>query len=178
MGIGKTTIVNMLSNKTGYPVFQELFELNRYWKDAYEGKADFFKMQIDFLTHYLRYMRNMKDVKNAICDNIFFSGIAFVETQKNMGLMDEKDYQTYHDFFSELKFRMPGDSKNFMLCASPASVYDRICKRDRDEEIHVNIDYVKELCKNFNIVGASNDMIMIDAEKDIDSVFGEIEKEI
>lgn len=103
VGVGKSTISEMLAKKLDFKLMQEPVATNPYLDDFYiKPKAFAFKMQVFMLMARSRQLKMALDEKNVIFDRSILEDPIFVEVLKAQNNINDVDYQVYYDFYDNV----------------------------------------------------------------------------
>jgi deoxyadenosine/deoxycytidine kinase len=144
IGVGKSTLVSMLCNRLGWQPFFEPVGDNPYLADFYR---DMHHSQIFFLTRRLRSHRQLLDhPTSAIQDRcVYEDAEVFAQNLFLQGLMDERDYLSYHELYCVLSEFLPPPDLVVYLRASVSTLQMRIARRGRDYERTITPEYLGQL---------------------------------
>ena len=148
IGVGKSTLVSMLCNRLGWQPFFEPVGDNPYLADFYRDMHQWsFHSQIFFLTRRLRSHRQLLDhPTSAIQDRcVYEDAEVFAQNLFLQGLMDERDYLSYHELYCVLSEFLPPPDLVVYLRASVVTLQERISRRGRDYERTITPDYLGQL---------------------------------
>jgi deoxyadenosine/deoxycytidine kinase len=148
IGVGKSTLVSMLCNRLGWQPFFEPVGDNPYLADFYHDMHLWsFHSQIFFLTRRLRSHRQLLDhPTSAIQDRcVYEDAEVFAQNLFLQGLMDERDYLSYHELYCVLSEFLPPPDLVVYLRASVATLQMRISRRGRDYERTITSEYLGQL---------------------------------
>ncbi len=148
IGVGKSTLVSMLCNRLGWQSFFEPVGDNPYLADFYRDMHQWsFHSQIFFLTRRLRSHRQLLDhPTSAIQDRcVYEDAEVFAQNLFLQGLMDERDYLSYHELYCVLSEFLPPPDLVVYLRASVGTLQERISRRGRDYERTITPDYLGQL---------------------------------
>jgi deoxyadenosine/deoxycytidine kinase len=148
IGVGKSTLVTMLSKRLGWKPFFEPVGENPYLADFYKDmKAWAFQSQIFFLTRRLRIHRQLIDYPNSALQDrsVYEDAEVFALNLYNQNLLDDRDYASYHELYQVLTEFLPPPDLVIYLRASVNTLIDRIKQRGRDYEQKINPDYLIQL---------------------------------
>ena len=148
IGVGKSTLVSMLCNRLGWQPFFEPEGDNPYLADFYHDMHQWsFHSQIFFLTRRLRSHRQLLDhPTSAIQDRcVYEDAEVFAQNLFLQGLMDERDYLSYHELYCVLSEFLPPPDLVVDLRASVATLKMRISRRGRDYERTITPEYLGQL---------------------------------
>ncbi len=148
VGIGKTSLVELLNRELNYKVYTEIFQdeyglLEKYYSD---GKKWCFPMQLNFLNNrYTQYIQASKLSGNIIMDRSIYSDPIFAELYLEKGDLDLVEYGIYQKLYKNLVTSLTPPRLLIYLECSLVEVVKRIKKRGRKEELIVPDEYWKEL---------------------------------
>jgi len=148
IGVGKSTLVELLSERLGWEPFYEPVGENPYLADFYNDmRAWSFQSQIFFLTRRLRAHRQLLDhPTSAIQDrSVYEDAEIFAYNLHLQKQMDERDYQTYRELYQVLTQFLPPPDLVIYLRASVKTLIQRISQRGRDYEQQIRQDYLDRL---------------------------------
>jgi deoxyadenosine/deoxycytidine kinase len=148
IGVGKSTLVSMLSGRLGWQPFYEPVGENPYLADFYSDmRAWSFHSQIFFLTRRLRAHRQLLDhPTSAIQDrSVYEDAEVFASNLYHQGLMDERDFNSYQELYRVLSEFLPPPDLVVYLRASVPTLLRRIAHRGRDYERTISAEYLEQL---------------------------------
>lgn len=148
IGVGKSTLVGMLSKRLGWQPFYEPVAENPYLADFYHDmRAWAFHSQIFFLTRRLRAHRQLLDhPTSAIQDrSVYEDAEVFAHNLYLQGWIDERDYKSYTELYQVLSEFLPPPDLVIYLRASVSTLVDRIQLRGRDYERRISTEYLEQL---------------------------------
>jgi len=148
IGVGKSTLVGLLSARLGWDPFFEPVGENPYLADFYSDmKAWAFHSQIFFLTRRLRSHRQLCDhPTSAIQDRtVYEDAEVFAQNLFLQGHMAERDYQSYWELYQVLTQFLPAPDLIVYLRASVSTLLQRIINRGRDYERQIPPEYLRRL---------------------------------
>lgn len=148
IGVGKSTLVALLSQRLQWEPFYEPVAENPYLSDFYRDmRAWAFHSQIFFLTHRLRAHRLLTEhPTSAIQDRtVYEDAEVFACNLYRQGLIGERDYAAYRELYQVLcEFLQPPDLVVY-LRASVSTLVRRISLRGRDFEREITPEYLGQL---------------------------------
>lgn len=148
IGVGKSTLVGLLSQRLGWQPFYEPEAENPYLTDFYQDmRAWAFHSQIFFLSRRLRTHRKLLDhPTSAIQDrSVYEDAEIFAENLHVQGLMTDRDYLSYRDLYQVLiEFLPPPDLVVYLRAGVPTLMH-RIAQRGRGYEREISPDYLSQL---------------------------------
>jgi deoxyadenosine/deoxycytidine kinase len=148
IGVGKSTLVALLAERLGWQPFYEPVTENPYLSDFYQDMRSWaFHSQIFFLTHRLRMHRLLLDhPTSAIQDRtVYEDAEVFACNLFRQGLIDERDYHSYHELYTVLTEFLPPPDLVVYLRASVDTLTGRIQNRGRTYERKIDPVYLKQL---------------------------------
>jgi deoxyadenosine/deoxycytidine kinase len=148
IGVGKSTLVELLAERLEWEPFYEPVDENPYLADFYQDMRSWaFPSQIFFLTRRLRAHRQLLDhPTSAIQDrSVYEDAEIFAQNLYLQNHMNERDFQTYRDLYQILTGFLPPPDLVIYLRASVPSLQDRIAKRGRDYEQQIESEYLLRL---------------------------------
>jgi len=140
--------VSMLSTRLGWQPFFEPVGENPYLADFYRDMRLWsFHSQIFFLTRRLRSHRELLDhPTSAIQDRcVYEDAEVFAQNLFLQGLMDERDYASYHELYRVLSEFLPPPDLVVYLRSSVETLQQRIAHRGRDYERTITPEYLGQL---------------------------------
>lgn len=148
IGVGKSTLVELLSNRLGWAPFYEPVGENPYLADFYDDmRAWAFPSQIFFLTRRLLAHRQLLDhPTSAIQDRtVYEDAEIFAQNLYLQRHMNERDYVTYKDLYQVLSNFLPPPDLVIYLRATVPSLQGRISQRGREYEQQIETEYLERL---------------------------------
>jgi deoxyadenosine/deoxycytidine kinase len=148
IGVGKSTLVEMLAHRLAWQPFFEPVGDNPYLADFYQDMRTWsFHSQIFFLTRRLRIHRELCDhPSSSIQDrSVYEDAEVFARNLSRQGLMQERDYRSYRELYSVLVQFLPAPDLVVYLRADVPILMDRIAQRGRSYERDIQPDYLAQL---------------------------------
>lgn len=148
IGVGKSTLVGLLSARLSWSPFYEPVGENPYLADFYADMTAWaFQSQIFFLTRRLLAHRALVDhPTSAIQDrSVYEDAEVFAYNLFMQGNMAERDYRTYRDLYLVLTQFLPPPDLVVYLRASVETLQERIAQRGRDYERRIEPEYLHQL---------------------------------
>jgi deoxyadenosine/deoxycytidine kinase len=148
IGVGKSTLVQLLSARLGWQPFYEPVGENPYLADFYRDmRAWSFQSQVFFLTRRLRAHRQLVDhPTSAIQDrSVYEDAEVFAHNLFLQGHIAERDYQTYRELYQVLTEFLPPPDLVVYLRSNVITLLQRIAFRGRDYEQQIQPEYLDQL---------------------------------
>ena len=147
IGAGKTTLAKSIAEHMDLPVHYEPVADNAYLEDFYKDmSAHGFRLQVYLLTR--RFQQQQEIVwsgKGGVQDRTIYEDAIFAKMLHDDGLMNERDYHTYHRLFETMHNLMPRPNVIVYLDVSPEESLRRIRARSRKCEAGITIEYLTKL---------------------------------
>lgn len=153
IGAGKTTLTEALSKHYKWiPQFEDV-DHNPYLMDFYEDMPRWsFNLQIYFLNSRLNQLLEIQNGTETVIQDrtIYEDANIFAPNLHDMGLMSQRDFSNYYDFFQTLKTMVQPPDLLIYLKASVPTLVGQIQKRGREYEENIRLDYLKKLNELYN----------------------------
>ncbi|MEW5869185.1 MAG: deoxynucleoside kinase [Chloroflexota bacterium] len=153
IGVGKSTLVSLLSKSLSWEPFYEPVTENPYLSDFYQDMRTWaFHSQIFFLTRRLRAHRQLLDhPTSAIQDrSVYEDAEIFAHNLYRQGLLNERDYASYRELYQVLIEFLPPPDLVIYLRASVSTLQKRITQRGRDYERQISQEYLTQLNQSYD----------------------------
>jgi len=148
IGVGKSTLTAMLTEKLGWEAFYEAVDDNPYLADFYQDMRQWsFHSQVFFLSRRLRHHRQLLDRPGTVVQDrtVYEDAEIFAENLYRQGNMSERDYRTYRGLYEAMTLFLPPPDLVVYLRASVPTLQQRIRMRGRVYEQEVPADYLEQL---------------------------------
>ncbi len=148
VGVGKSTLTALLSQRLGWRPFYEAVDDNPYLKDFYADMQTWsFHSQVFFLSRRLQHHREIIDCPaSAVQDrSVYEDAEIFARNLYRQGHMTERDYQTYRELYEAMNLFLPPPDLIVYLRASVPTLLQRIAQRGRDFERGIEPAYLEQL---------------------------------
>ena len=151
IGAGKSTLATALGNHLGLPTYYEPVQDNEYLADFYRDTAKYaFATQIYLLNR--RFQQHQEIIwrgGGGVQDRTIYEDAVFAKMLVQLGLMDERDYQTYLSLFRHMSNFMCRPSVIVYLDVKPERSMERIRLRSRDVETGITLEYLTALYNEY-----------------------------
>lgn len=148
IGVGKSTLVQLLAARLDWTAFLEPEVQNPYLADFYRDMPAWsFQSQIFFLSRRLRSHKEISDhPDSAVQDrSVYEDAEIFAHNLYLEGHITERDYRTYRDLYVVLTEFLPPPDLVVFLRASVETLVQRIANRGRDYEQRIRPEYLAQL---------------------------------
>ena len=148
IGVGKSTLVEMLCVRMGWEPFYEPVAENPYLADFYKDMdAWSFHSQIFFLTHRLRIHYDLAQHPSSVVQDrsVYEDAEIFAQNLYLQGHIEYRDYKTYRELYETTMQLLPPPDLVVYLRASVPTLLNRIAYRGRDYERTISADYLEGL---------------------------------
>jgi deoxyadenosine/deoxycytidine kinase len=148
IGVGKSTLVEMISERLECMPFYEPVAENPYLSDFYKDMPAWsFHSQIFFLTHRLRIHQDLVRTPGSVIQDrsIYEDAEVFAQNLFLQGHISERDYATYRSLYRTLAEYLPPPDLVIYLRASVPTLLKRIALRNRDYERSIEPAYLDRL---------------------------------
>jgi len=148
IGAGKTTLTGLLAKHYHWEPHYENLDINPYLNDFYDNMSRWsFNLQIYFLTTRFSQIKAIRERgKRVIQDRtIYEDAHIFAPNLHKMGLMSERDFNTYQSLFLLMENFIKAPDLLIYLRSSIANLVEQIHKRGRKYETSISIDYLSRL---------------------------------
>jgi deoxyadenosine/deoxycytidine kinase len=148
IGVGKSTLVEMLCVRMGWEPFYEPVTENPYLVDFYKDMdAWSFHSQVFFLAHRLRSHFQLSQRPSSVVQDrsVYEDAEIFAKNLYLQGHILLRDYQTYRDLYETTMQFLPPPDLVIYLRASVPTLMNRISHRGRAYEQTITSEYLHGL---------------------------------
>jgi deoxyadenosine/deoxycytidine kinase len=148
IGVGKSTLVELLCVRMGWEPFYEPVTENPYLADFYgDMDAWSFHSQVFFLAHRLRAHYNLSQHPDSVVQDrsVYEDAEIFAQNLYLQGHIQPRDYQTYRELYETTMRFLPPPDLVIYLRASVPTLEHRILNRGRHYERTIPFDYLQGL---------------------------------
>ncbi|RLD16986.1 deoxynucleoside kinase [candidate division KSB1 bacterium] len=148
IGVGKTTLTRMLSEKLGWKAYYEKVIDNPYLEDFYKDmKRWSFHLQIYFLSHRFISQKEITEWPGSCIQDrsIYEDAEIFATTLHKQGFMSDRDFENYKALFEIMTSYLRKPDLIIYLRASTDLLIKHIRKRGRSYELQMDRAYLERL---------------------------------
>jgi deoxyadenosine/deoxycytidine kinase len=148
VGVGKSTLTDMLSEYLCWEPFFEAVDDNPYLPDFYQDMRTWsFHSQIYFLSRRLGHHRQIIDRPGTVIQDrtVYEDAEIFARNLYLQGHMSERDWDSYWDLYQTVITILPPPDLVIYLQASVPVLQERIQQRGRDYEQKIAVEYLTRL---------------------------------
>ena len=152
IGSGKTTLTRMLAEHYGWKPQFESVTYNPYLEDYYHDSPRWsYNLETYFLAQRFKDLLEISRSKETIIqDRTLMEGVhIFVENNREMGNLSERDYQTYMQLYQIMMSMVKPPELLIYLKSSIEHLVSNIQKRGRDYEQGMSIEYLSGLNRHY-----------------------------
>lgn len=172
IGVGKTTLAQILGERFGWKTFYEQVIDNPYLADFYADMRRWsFSLQIYFFTHRFQMFQQMlAEPVSCVQDRTIYEDVEiFARTLNRQGFLDDRDYANYRALFETMIRFLPPPNLIIYRRASPEFLLERIRSRGRGFEQGISLEYLRGLHQAYEDwiarAAASLPILTLDAEE-------------
>lgn len=148
IGVGKSSMVEFLSEQYGFEPIYEPFMNNPYLDDFYKDMKTWgFHSQLYFLTHKFKlHMALNTRASTVVQDRTIYEDAEIFATNLYKGrYIKKRDYETYMELYDTMKGALqPPDLMIYLRC-SVGAIRKRIKQRGRKSEQEIPTSYLRRL---------------------------------
>ncbi len=148
IGVGKSTLTALLSERLNWEPFFEAVNDNPYLADFYQDMQRWsFHSQIYFLSRRLRHHWQLLQRANSVAQDrtVYEDAEIFARNLRRQGLMDNRDYHSYRELYEVVTTVLPPPDLIVYLRASVPTLQERIRHRGRPYEQNISSEYLNQL---------------------------------
>lgn len=161
IGVGKTTIGEILKERLDIPLFRELHNpvttnlLDRYYLDKRRWA---FTVQTHFLAERCHMIRELTRAGNGLMDRSIFGDRIFAQMLAAAGYMDAEEFDTYNRLLEGMMEQVPTPRLLIYLDCTVDTAIARIQRRNRGHESDIPRSYLEELNRRYRAWYESYDL--------------------
>ena len=153
IGSGKSTLTKLLARHYGWEPRFEAVDHNPYLEDYYRDIHRWsFNLEVYFLKERFRDLIAISQTDHTIIqDRTIFEGVyVFMENNRAMGNLSDRDYQTYMELFEQMMSVVRLPDLMIYLRASVPYLVGNIQQRGRDYEQSMQLEYLQNLNERYD----------------------------
>ncbi|MBQ8464096.1 MAG: deoxynucleoside kinase [Prevotella sp.] len=153
IGSGKSTLTRMLALHYGWEARFEAVDHNPYLEDYYRDIHRWsFNLEVYFLKERFRDLLTIAQSDHTIVqDRTIFEGVyVFMQNNKAMGNLSDRDYDTYMELFEQMMTVVSLPDLMIYLRASVPHLVGNIQKRGRGYEQTMQLEYLENLNRRYD----------------------------
>jgi deoxyadenosine/deoxycytidine kinase len=143
----------MLARHYGWEARYEAVDQNPYLEDYYRDIHRWsFNLEVYFLKERFRDLIAISQAQHTIVqDRSIFEGVyVFMQNNKAMGNLSERDYETYMELFEQMMQLVSYPDLMIYLRASVPHLVGNIQKRGREYEQTMRLEYLENLNRRYD----------------------------
>jgi len=148
IGVGKSTLTTLMTQKLGWDPFFEAVEENPYLADFYKDMSRWsFHSQAFFLSRRLQQHYELLQRADSVLQDrsVYEDAEIFARNLYRQGHMSRRDWQTYYDLYTILSQLLTPPHLVVYLKASVPTLLRRIAQRGREYERTISAHYLSAL---------------------------------
>ena len=189
IGVGKTSLANLLSEKLSAKLVLEAFEDNPFLSDFYEDpERHAFQTQISILLQRYQQQQDLRQVD--MFQNLVITDYMFVKDRLFASLnLNEKEMSLYDTVANMMERNVIQPDLVIFLQADTGTLMKNISKRGRDIEKNISEDYIDALNQVYNeyffryqdtplVIINTNNIDFVNNHKDLEEVINYIRQPV
>ena len=170
-GVGKSSLVRIVSEEFGLKPFSEMFEdenrlLNKFFHDRAKWA---FPMQTNFLTNRFKQYCQAMRVGQAVMDRSIYSDRIFARMYLEYGYLKPEEYAVYNNLLETMLEHVVPPKLLVYLKVDTDEAIHRIHKRGRPDEVEVEREYWDHLNQfyesNYREYSLGGELLVIKVDK-------------
>ena len=152
IGSGKSTLTRMLARHYKWEARFESVDNNPYLEDYYRDIQRWsFNLEVYFLKERFRDLIAIQQADHTIIqDRTIFEGVyVFMQNNREMGNLTQRDYDTYMELFTQMLELVRLPDLLIYLRASVPHLVGNIQKRGRGYEQTIQLEYLENLNRRY-----------------------------
>ena len=189
IGVGKTSLAKLLSDRLGAKLILEKFEENPFLSEFYDDPVRFsFQTQLFFLLQRYQQQQELRQVD--MFHNLLISDYMFIKDRLFASLnLDEKEMSLYDSIANMLERNVINPDLIIYLQADTNTLMKNIAKRGREFEANISYDYINGLNEIYTeyffryngtplVIINTNHIDFVNNSADLDQVIGYIRQPV
>ena len=189
IGVGKTSLANLLSEKLTAKLVLEAFEDNPFLSDFYEDpERHAFQTQLWFLLQRYQQQQDLRQVD--MFQNLVITDYMFVKDRLFASLnLNEKEMSLYDTVANMMERNVINPDLVIFLQADTGTLMKNISKRGREIEKNISEDYIDALNQVYNeyffryqdtplVIINTNNIDFVNNHKDLEEVINYIRQPV
>lgn len=150
VGVGKTSLMNLLVSEFNYKPFLEPVEDNPLLDKFYHDRKRYsFPLQIFFLNKRFAMLKEAAGMKGSVMDRSIYGDVIFARLLHEGGDMESEEYALYKELLANMLEHVEPPKLMIYLETTVDSVIKKIQKRGRDFEQIVEREYWERLNREY-----------------------------
>lgn len=150
VGVGKTTLMDIVVKELGYTPFEEPVVNNPILDKFYYDRERYsFPLQVFFLNERFRHIKKASKINRAILDRSIYGDVIFAKMLKDNGEMSEVEFDIYLSLFKNMIEHCQPPLLMIYLEVSTEEAIRRINSRGRSYEVATENAYWERLNKEY-----------------------------
>ncbi len=148
VGVGKSTLTQLLANQLHWEPFFEAVDDNPYLADFYQDMPKWsFHSQVFFLSRRLRHHHELLSRPHSVIQDrsVYEDAEIFARNLYDQKSMNPRDYKSYRELYETMCALVPPPDLVIYLRADVETLLRRIRKRGRDYEQAIDPGYLERL---------------------------------
>ncbi len=148
IGVGKSTLTELLSKRLGWEPYFEAVDENPYLPDFYENMERWaFHSQVFFLSRRLRHHYELLQRQHSVIQDrcVYEDAEIFAHNLYLQGAITPRDYRVYRELYDTVVRVLPPPDLIVYLQASVDTLLRRIQQRGRAYEQNIDPGYLERL---------------------------------
>ena len=152
IGSGKSTLTKMLARHYHWEPRFEVVDRNPYLEDYYNDIRRWsFALEVFFLKERFRDLIAIQQADHTVIqDRTIFEGVyVFLQNNRDMGNISQRDYDTYMELFNQMMQLVRLPDLMIYLRATVPHLVGNIQQRGREYEQSIKLDYLENLNRRY-----------------------------
>lgn len=151
VGVGKSSLMEILSEELGLAVFPEPVVDNPLLPLFYENMKRYgFALQVFFLNNRFRMIKEAQKLDGAIMDRSIYGDVIFAKMLHDQGNLSKEEIDCYLDLFANMMEHLPKPELVVYLRTDTEGAIKKIQKRGRECEQSTDHQYWEDLNKEYD----------------------------